>query len=172
MEGTGSSTALRPGITGPPANDKTANAKGENRDNSAFETAPADYDDWSYPADSLGLQNAFLLAAAPRIDLIQLAVFGRERIKYNRQIQFTSARQYPAAVPEREYLRASGSAALPPRITALPLRRHAATARQRGVTLRSQRGAHEREHSPLPARQRDGPGPTQIPGNCRHRSGG
>lgn len=29
MEGTGSSTALRPGITGPPANDKTANAKGE-----------------------------------------------------------------------------------------------------------------------------------------------
>ena len=80
----------------------------------AFETAPADYDDWSYPADSLGLQNAFLLAAAPRIDLIQLAVFGRERIKYNRQIQFTSARQYPAAVPEREYLRASGSAALPP----------------------------------------------------------
>ena len=114
MEGTGSSTALRPGITGSPANDKTANAKGESRDNSAFETAPADYDDWSYPADSLGLQNAFLLAAAPRIDLIQLAVFGRERIKYNRQIQFTSARQYPAAVPEREYLRASGSAALPP----------------------------------------------------------
>lgn len=39
MEGTGSSTALRPGITGPPANDKTANAKGESRDNSAFETA-------------------------------------------------------------------------------------------------------------------------------------
>lgn len=114
MEGTGSSTTLRPGITGPPANDKTANAKGESRENSAFETAPADYDDWSYPADSLGLQNAFLLAAAPRIDLIQLAVFGRERIKYNRQIQFTSARQYPAAVPEREYLRASGSAALPP----------------------------------------------------------
>jgi hypothetical protein len=114
MEGTGSSTALRPGITGPTANDKTANANGESRDNSAFETAPADYDDWSYPADSLGLQNAFLLAAAPRIDLIQLAVFGRERIKYNRQIQFTSARQYPAAVPEREYLRASGSAALPP----------------------------------------------------------
>ena len=66
MEGTGSSTALRPRITGPPANDKTANAKGESRDNSAFETAPADYDDWSYPPTASDCKNAFLLAAAPR----------------------------------------------------------------------------------------------------------
>lgn len=73
---------------------------------------------WCYPSDALGMRYAFLLAAAPRIDLIQLALLGRERINYERQIQFTAARRSSAVLSKQEYLKASGATALPAELEA------------------------------------------------------
>lgn len=60
----------------------------------------------------------FLLAAAPRIDLIQLALLGRERINYERQIQFTAAQRSSVVLSKQEYLKASGATALPAELEA------------------------------------------------------
>ena len=71
------------------------------------------YDSWSYPFDTLGMRYAFLLAAAPQIDLIQLALLGRERINYERQIRFISAQRTPIAISKQEYLKATATSSLP-----------------------------------------------------------
>ena len=75
------------------------------------------YDSWSYPFDTLGMRYAFLLAAAPQIDLIQLALLGRERINYERQIRFISAQRTPIAISKQEYLKATATSSLPAELT-------------------------------------------------------
>lgn len=87
-------------------------------DAASSDSFPADtYDSWSYPFDTLGMRYAFLLAAAPQIDLIQLALLGRERINYERQIRFISAQRTPIAISKQEYLKATATSTLPAALT-------------------------------------------------------